>query len=79
MREGYVRPPLVAAESGSRRAAVWRFRLVALVLVGALVALVVWVIRAVQPSEPQNPGVGHPRALVTSSTLVVRSAHKAYL
>ncbi len=66
MGEGYVRPPLVGAEPGSRRAAVWRFRLVALVLVAALAALVIWVIRAVQPSEPQDPGISGPRALAAA-------------
>jgi hypothetical protein len=63
MGEGYVRPPLVGAEPGSRRAAVWRFRLVALLVVILLAALVVWVIQAVRPSDPQNPGIGGPRAL----------------
>lgn len=39
-REDYVRPPIVATERPSQRAAVWRFRLVfALVLAGIVVGV----------------------------------------
>jgi hypothetical protein len=69
VRESYVRPPLVGIEPGSRRAAAWRFRIVALVVLAALIALVVWLIRTWQPSEPQNPGVG---GALPPATIAVR-------
>ncbi|MCU1596133.1 MAG: hypothetical protein JWO12_3525 [Frankiales bacterium] len=38
-REDYVRPPLVPHEPGSRSVATWRYRVVALLLLAATVAL----------------------------------------
>ncbi|MCU1587253.1 MAG: hypothetical protein JWN31_746 [Frankiales bacterium] len=42
MSEHYVHPPLVAREPGSDAVAVWRFRVVAILLMLLLTALVGW-------------------------------------
>jgi hypothetical protein len=57
LREDYVRPPLVATEPGSDRAAAWRFRIVfGLVLVALLVG-VFFLYRALTGSTGEgNPG-----------------------
>ena len=69
-REDYVRPPLVAIEPGSDRAAAWRFRLVfGLVLVALLVG-VFFLYRALTGSTGEgNPGFeqGAPAGAVTRS------------
>lgn len=55
--ERYTRPPLVGAES-SERAAVWRFRLVLLVVLLIVAAAVGYLVRsAVTGSRQENPGV----------------------
>lgn len=57
--ERYERPPLVATEPPSRRAAVWRFRLVFLVFLLALAAAIALAVRAVIGSSGEgSPGIG---------------------
>jgi hypothetical protein len=56
--EGYVRPPLVAREPTSRRAAIWRLRLIALAVVVALAVLIVVLVQSHTPGDNQNPGIG---------------------
>jgi hypothetical protein len=53
----YVRPPLVAKEPPSRWAALWRFRLVALVIFAALALLVLYIARHLINTE-QDPSFG---------------------
>jgi len=70
LREDYVRPPLVATEPGSDRAAAWRFRIVfGLVLVALLVG-VFFLYRALTGSTGEgNPGFeqGATATVVTGS------------
>lgn len=56
-REDYIRPPLLAREPRSRLVTVWRFRLLALVLLAALAFLVLYVARNLINTE-QNPTFG---------------------
>jgi hypothetical protein len=60
----YVRPPLVAKEPPSRWLAVWRFRLIALLILAALALVVLWVTRHLINTE-QNPTFGTLRAPVS--------------
>ena len=53
----YVRPPLIAKEPPSQWASVWRFRLVALVVLAALALLVLYIARHLINTE-QNPTFG---------------------
>jgi hypothetical protein len=55
--EDYVRPPLVGTERGSDRLAAWRFRLVLLVLLAAIIAALVFVYFALTTSGDTNPGI----------------------
>lgn len=57
-REDYLPPPLAARELGSRRAAVWRFRLVALLALLALVVVAILVFRALGGGGEGSPGIG---------------------
>ncbi len=57
MPEQYVRPVLVVREVGSPRAAIWRFRLVALLLVGLLLVAVAVVFLAFTGSTAEDPGL----------------------
>src|SRR5258708_4563848 len=55
--EDYGRPPLLGHEPPSRRAAAWRFRIVLLLALLALIAGIVFAIRAiVGTSNEGNPG-----------------------
>ena len=56
--ERYIRPPLVGTEARSDRLAVWRFRLLLLLLLVGLAAVVMLVIRASGAGSEQNPGIG---------------------
>ena len=58
MGERYVRPPLVGKEPPPAWLAVWRFRLVALVVVALLVLLCVLAVRQLTGANAQDPGVG---------------------
>jgi hypothetical protein len=64
----YVRPPLIAKEPPSRWAAVWRFRLVALIILAALALGVLYIARHLINTE-QNPTFGTLRAQSTVLTL----------
>ncbi len=57
MPERYVRPPLVGNEPRSEQAAVWRFRLLLLLLLGALVVGAVLLILALTPGGEGTPGL----------------------
>jgi hypothetical protein len=68
--EDYVRPPILAIEPPSRRAAVWRFRAVMAVIVVILAAGVVFAIRAMTGGGEGGASVGLPAVgwpAVTSS------------
>jgi hypothetical protein len=58
--EDYVRPPILAIEPPSRRAAVWRFRAVMAVIVVILAAGVVFAIRAMTGGGEGGASVGLP-------------------
>lgn len=55
MRESYVRPVTAAREPVPEWRAVWRFRLVALVLLAVLAALTVWGVNQVLYVSDQDP------------------------
>ena len=65
MAEGYVRPPLVGSEPRSDRAAVWRFRVVLVVLFLALAfgafLLVRWM---TSQNNEGSPTIAAPRPTV---------------
>ena len=56
--ERYVRPPLLAREAAPAWVAVWRFRLVALLVLAVLVLLAVLMFRQLTGATAQDPGVG---------------------
>ncbi|HVT65091.1 MAG TPA: hypothetical protein VHD81_08050 [Mycobacteriales bacterium] len=68
--EDYVRPPIVAIEVRSQRAAIWRFRIVMGALLALLVVLIAWVAHIIITSGNDTGGaVGGLRplhALVTT-------------
>ena len=57
MAERYVRPALVPREARSPRAAVWQFRLVAVLLLALLILGVVVVFLAFAGTTAEDPGV----------------------
>jgi hypothetical protein len=68
--DDYVRPPLVAAEPRSRRAAIWRFRLAILVLVLAVATGLVLLLLHLTGGGEGSPGVlGHGHGIVTAATV----------
>lgn len=58
VREHWVRPPVVAREAPPAWRARWRFRLVALLLLGVLVAAGVQGFRMLSGATAQDPGIG---------------------
>jgi hypothetical protein len=56
--EDYVRPPIVAIEPPNQRAAVWRFRIVVLVLLLGLAVAIFFIAKAAIGGGEGNPGVG---------------------
>ena len=66
----YVRPPLLAKEPPSRWAAVWRFRLIALLMVAAFALIVLYIARNLINTE-QNPTFGASRDATTGATTAV--------
>jgi hypothetical protein len=68
MAEDYVRPPLVGAEPRSKTAAVWRFRLVLLLLLAAVAVGLFFLIRHLVSGPGEgSPGVGlHAASVLTS-------------
>ena len=68
--ERYVRPPLLAREAPAAWVAVWRFRLLALVVLALLVLLAVVVFRQLTGATAQDPGLeALSRLLVPPSPL----------
>lgn len=57
MAERWVSPPVVAREAPPAWIAVWRFRLLALLLLALLVVAAVLVFREVTGANAQDPGV----------------------
>lgn len=55
--ERWVHPPVVAREAPPGWIAVWRFRLLALVLLALLVVVAVLVFRQVTGANAQDPGI----------------------
>jgi len=62
--ERYVRPPLLAREAPAAWVAVWRFRLLALVLLALLVLLAVVAFRELTGATAQDPGIDALRPLL---------------
>ena len=58
MPERWVHPPVVAREAPPAWIAVWRFRLIALVLLAVVVLVAVAVFRQVTGANAQDPGIG---------------------
>lgn len=56
-RETYVRPPLVPREAPAAWRAVWPFRLVVLLLLGAAVAGLLWAYATFNDAAQQDPGL----------------------
>ena len=72
-REQYVRPPLVAREPRSPQAAVWRVRVVGIVLALVTLATLLWVMLTVtNVTNGEDPGLGglHSPSGTLSSALV---------
>ena len=57
MPERWISPPLVAREAPPAWIAVWRFRLLALLLLALLVLIAVLVFRQVTGANAQDPGI----------------------
>ena len=58
MPERWVRPPVVAREPAPAWIAVWRFRLLALLVLALLVVVAVVLFRQFTGANAQDPGVG---------------------
>ena len=58
MGERWVRPPVVAREPAPAWVAVWRFRLLALLVLAVLVLIGIVVFRQFTGANAQDPGVG---------------------
>ena len=65
MPERWVRPPVVAREAPPAWIAVWRFRLLALLVLALLVVAAVLVFRQLTGANAQDPGVGALSLLLT--------------
>lgn len=65
--ERYVRPPLLAREAPAAWVAVWRFRLIALVVLALVVLLAVVVFRQLTGATAQDPGLDALSRLLVSS------------
>ena len=57
MADRYVRPPLLAREPPPRWRAVWRFRLLGLVVIAVLLAGLFLAFQALSESTSQDPGL----------------------
>ena len=55
--ERWVRPPVVAREAAPAWIALWRFRLIALLVLALLVLAAVLVFRQVTGANAQDPGI----------------------
>ncbi len=65
MAERYVRPPLVAREPTAAWLVLWRFRLVALVLIALVVLLGFRAFQHLSGASDQDPGVGAAAVVVS--------------
>jgi hypothetical protein len=66
--ERYVRPPLSGAEPGPAWVAVWRFRLVLLVLFAALAVGIFFLVRALIGSPDEgSPGISAPKPVAVAT------------
>ena len=58
-RESWVRPPVVAAEPRSRKVALWRYRVVSLLLLLLVAVAVVWLfLKFSNVTGGEDPGIG---------------------
>ena len=64
MAERWVRPPVVAREAPPAWIGVWRFRLVALLLLAVVVLVAVFVFRQLTGANAQDPDIGALAALL---------------
>ena len=72
-RELYVRPPLVAREPSSGRAAVWRVRVVGIVLAVITLLALLWLgITVSGVTNGENPGLGVQRPLTPAGAWLSR-------
>jgi hypothetical protein len=72
-REDYVRPPLVAREASSSRAAAWRVRVVGIVVAIITLLALIWLgIKVSGVTNGENPGLGmrQPGSGTVSSAFV---------
>lgn len=69
MTEDYVRPPIIAVEPASRQLAVWRFRIVLLLLFAALAVGTFFLVRAILDRSQNGDAQALPggRPTVTES------------
>ena len=63
--ERWVHPPVVAREAPPAWIAVWRFRLLALVVLALLVLVAVLLFRQLTGANAQDPGIDAARLLLT--------------
>lgn len=67
--EQWVHPPVVARELPSAKVALWRFRIIAFVLLAVAAALAVLVLlRVFNVTGGEDPGIGASRPAVGSAT-----------
>ena len=74
-REHWVHPPVVAAEPSSQRGALWRYRVVSLLLLLAVAVVVVLLfLRFSDVTGGEDPGIGlrHPAPALTPHPTPVR-------
>jgi hypothetical protein len=59
VREQWVRPPVVAAEPPSKTAALWRYRVVSLLLLLVVAVAVIWLfLKFSNVTGGEDPGIG---------------------
>jgi hypothetical protein len=73
--EDYVRLPLVPRELRSTAFAIWRFRLVAVVLLVLLAASVVWLFLHFTNVAAEDPGLGGALSPARQAALWTPAAH----
>ena len=73
-REQYVRPPLVGREAGSQRAAIWRIRVLGIVVSAITMLFLLWLMLTVSGvtngEDPGFGGLGQPGSGTVSRALV---------
>ena len=67
--ERWVHPPVVAREAPPAWIAVWRFRLVALVILALLVLVAVLLFRQLTGANAQDPGIDAARPLLAGAPI----------